>query len=152
VLERLKQKALVHTLGQPFVKESVHVFRDSMQLEFLATGVWSRAEQQGAIMVGPYISKVYHPQVLHEMSQKERLPLAMQRQLQQSYTTLPMIDEAKEVISGCGALGVNPKVIQERLGHANVTITLGRYAHVTESMQHEANKTLNQAFKRSQGG
>jgi integrase len=49
-------------------------------------------------------------------------------------------------------MGVNPKVIQERLGHANVTITLGRYAHVTESMQHEANKTLNQAFKRSLGG
>jgi two-component system, response regulator YesN len=58
--------------------------------------VWNGAEQQGAIVVGPCISKVYHPQVLREMSQKERFPLAMQRQLQQSYTTLPMIDEAKQ--------------------------------------------------------
>jgi two-component system response regulator YesN len=96
VLERLKQKALVHILEQPFVKEQVYVFRDSMQLEFLAAGVWSEAEQQGAIVVGPCISKASHPQVLREMSQKVGLPLAMQRQLQQSYTTLPMIDEAKQ--------------------------------------------------------
>ncbi len=49
-------------------------------------------------------------------------------------------------------MGVNAKVIQERLGHANITITLGRYGHVTESMQYEANKTLNHVFKRTIGG
>ncbi|GAC1660240.1 MAG: hypothetical protein PVS3B1_35560 [Ktedonobacteraceae bacterium] len=49
-------------------------------------------------------------------------------------------------------MGVNPKVIQERLGHANITITLGRYSHVTESMQSEVNTALNQTFKRTLGG
>ncbi len=95
LLERLKQKALVHILEQPFVKEHVYVFHDSIQLEFLAAGVWDGAEHRGVIVVGPCIRKAYHPQVLHEMSQKERLPLAMRRQLQQSYTTLTMLDEAK---------------------------------------------------------
>jgi site-specific recombinase XerD len=31
--------------------------------------------------------------------------------------------------------GVNIKVIQERLGHANINTTLNIYAHLTEGMQ-----------------
>ena len=50
------------------------------------------------------------------------------------------------------SMGVNPKVIQERLGHASVTITLGRYSHVTASMQREANGLLNEAFQRTAEG
>jgi integrase len=34
--------------------------------------------------------------------------------------------------------GVHPKVVSERLGHANVSITLDLYSHVTETMQAEA--------------
>jgi integrase len=34
--------------------------------------------------------------------------------------------------------GVHPKVVSERLGHANVSITLDLYSHVTDSMQVEA--------------
>jgi integrase len=34
--------------------------------------------------------------------------------------------------------GVHPKVVQERLGHANIGITLGTYSHVTAGMQREA--------------
>ncbi len=46
------------------------------------------------------------------------------------------------------AMGVSPKVIQERLGHSNISITLGVYGHVTESMQQEATTKLNEQFKR----
>ena len=34
--------------------------------------------------------------------------------------------------------GVNSKVVQERLGHSTISITLGVYGHVTESMQRDA--------------
>jgi integrase len=34
--------------------------------------------------------------------------------------------------------GVHPKVVQERLGHANVSITLGIYTHVSQSMESDA--------------
>ena len=61
VLKRYKQAALVQVLQQPLVKEHVYVFRDSIQLEFLAAGVWNGAEQQGAIVIGPCISKVRLP-------------------------------------------------------------------------------------------
>jgi integrase len=34
--------------------------------------------------------------------------------------------------------GVHPKVVQERLGHANISITLGVYSHVLEEMDEDA--------------
>ncbi|HLI43430.1 MAG TPA: tyrosine-type recombinase/integrase, partial [Acidimicrobiales bacterium] len=40
------------------------------------------------------------------------------------------------------AAGVNPKVVQEMLGHSHVSITLGIYGHVTPSMGREAGAAL----------
>lgn len=34
--------------------------------------------------------------------------------------------------------GINPKVVQERLGHAHISLTLGTYSHVLPSLQEEA--------------
>ncbi|MCM3789120.1 site-specific integrase [Domibacillus indicus] len=44
---------------------------------------------------------------------------------------------------------VNPKIIQERLGHKNVTVTLNTYSHVLPSMQLEAAGTFDELFKSS---
>ena len=38
--------------------------------------------------------------------------------------------------------GVHPKVVQERLGHADITLTLNTYSHVMPSMQEEAAKKM----------
>lgn len=105
VLERLKQEALLRVLQQPLLKEYVYRFRDPFQLEVLAVGIWNEEEYEGTIAVGPFISKAYHPQLLKETGQKERLPLLMQRQLQQYYNTLTMVDEAK--LSAIGFFLIN---------------------------------------------
>jgi len=34
--------------------------------------------------------------------------------------------------------GIHPKVVQERLGHATISMTLDRYSHVSMSMQEDA--------------
>jgi integrase len=34
--------------------------------------------------------------------------------------------------------GVHPKVVQERLGHANISITLDVYSHVAENVHSDA--------------
>ena len=34
--------------------------------------------------------------------------------------------------------GVHPKVVQERLGHANISVTLDTYSHVLEGLQEDA--------------
>ena len=44
------------------------------------------------------------------------------------------------------SLGVNPKVVQEWLGHSSISITLGTYGHITESMRGQARDRLNELF------
>jgi integrase len=40
------------------------------------------------------------------------------------------------------SLGVNPKVVQERLGHSQITLTLDTYSHVLPHLQEEASTRL----------
>jgi len=39
---------------------------------------------------------------------------------------------------------VNPKVVQERLGHSDITLTLNTYSHVLPAMQEEATEKVDQ--------
>ena len=43
--------------------------------------------------------------------------------------------------------GVNPKVVQERLGHSNITTTMNIYSHVTPTMQEDAMTRLTKYVK-----
>jgi integrase len=46
------------------------------------------------------------------------------------------------------AEGVHPKIVQERLGHSDIAMTLNRYSHVTPHMQTAAAAALETALKR----
>ena len=48
--------------------------------------------------------------------------------------------------------GVHPKVVQERLGHANVSITLDIYSHCTANMQQEAAAKVDEALAEALAG
>jgi integrase len=43
---------------------------------------------------------------------------------------------------------VHPKIVQERLGHADISMTLNRYSHLTPDRQRQAAETLDAAFTR----
>ncbi len=40
---------------------------------------------------------------------------------------------------------INPKIVQERLGHSSITLTLNTYSHVTPGMQELARDALDEA-------
>jgi len=44
------------------------------------------------------------------------------------------------------AEGVNPRVVQERLGHSQVSLTLGTYSHVLPDLQREAAERVGRAL------
>jgi integrase len=44
------------------------------------------------------------------------------------------------------SMGVNPKVVQELLGHSSITMTLDVYSHVLPSMQEDAMNKMNDLF------
>ena len=48
--------------------------------------------------------------------------------------------------------GVHPKVVQERLGHANVGITLDVYSHVSPHMQTDAAEKIDAGMRAAMGG
>ena len=48
------------------------------------------------------------------------------------------------------SLGVHPKVVQEILGHSQITMTMDIYSHVLPSMHEEAMYTLNEAIRKNQ--
>ena len=45
------------------------------------------------------------------------------------------------------AAGIHPKIVQERLGHSNISITLDRYSHVLPGMQEDAVAKVNAALQ-----
>ena len=44
------------------------------------------------------------------------------------------------------AQGVHPKIVQEMLGHASISLTLDTYSHVTPSLQAEAAEKMQAIF------
>ncbi len=44
-------------------------------------------------------------------------------------------------------MGEHPKIVQERLGHSSVGITLDRYNHVTPAMQQDAAARLDKLIE-----
>ena len=44
------------------------------------------------------------------------------------------------------AAGTHPKVVQERLGHATIALTLDTYSHVVSGMQREAAEKLDEVL------
>jgi len=49
------------------------------------------------------------------------------------------------------AAGVHPKVVSERLGHADISLTLSTYSHVLPQMQQEAAAIFDAAMKEKEG-
>jgi integrase len=49
------------------------------------------------------------------------------------------------------AQDIHPKIVQERLGHSDIGMTLNRYSHVTPSMQREAAEALKKAIENANG-
>ena len=50
------------------------------------------------------------------------------------------------------SLGVHPKVVQELLGHTQISMTMNIYSHVLPSMQQDAVSRLNSLLLRREEG
>ena len=63
---------------------------------------------------------------VRQADKKAMLPTVRLHDLRHTHATLAL------------QAGVHPKVVSERLGHANVSITLDTYSHAIPAMQEEA--------------
>lgn len=137
-----KTAAGIRTIPLPDIALEVLKAHKARQLKqrLLCGDAWKNLDLVFCTGVGSYYNQSNHHTTFRKILEAAGLPFIRFHDLRHSAATILL------------SMGVNPKVIQERLGHANVTITLGRYAHLTTSMQNEANSLLNQAFPRTAEG
>ena len=45
------------------------------------------------------------------------------------------------------AKGIHPKIVQERLGHSSITVTLDKYSHLVPGLQQAASNIINDVFE-----
>ena len=91
---------------------------------------WGPDYQDSGLVFTREDGQVLHPDLIRRMFDRHvkaaGLPKVRLHDLRHGWATLAL------------AAGVHPKVVQERLGHANISITLNTYSHVAAGMQEEA--------------
>jgi site-specific recombinase XerD len=78
-------------------------------------------------------------QCLHQIHQGKRLRRVRLHDLRHSHATHLLM------------ANVHPKIVQERLGHANIATTMDLYTHVMPGMQDEAASRIDAALRAAMG-
>ncbi|MBO0782401.1 MAG: site-specific integrase, partial [Ktedonobacteraceae bacterium] len=126
------------TLPQ-FVVDLLHLHRTKqIQVHLKARSTWREQDLVFTTRHGTHYSLTsLHKQFLRLLT-SARLPRMRFHDLRHSAATILL------------GLGVNIKVIQELLGHSDITITLNLYSHVIPGMHKEAMGTLDHFYQQAQ--
>ena len=85
-------------------------------------------------MSGNFVYRDYFRKCFYKIIQKANVPKIKFHDLRHTHATLLLKQ------------GVNPKIVSERLGHSNISMTLSIYSHVLPNMQEDAVKNFAKAF------
>jgi len=86
---------------------------------------------------GPLRRSHFHSQSFKPLLRKAGLPAIRFHDLRHTAATLLLSE------------GVHPKIVQERLGHSQISVTLDTYSHVLPTMQRDAASKLDAVFDRT---
>jgi integrase len=113
-----------------FAVDALHDHRRRMMAEGHAASEWLFCDTKGGpLRKSNFIRKDYKP-----LLKRAGLPSIRFHDLRHTMATLLL------------SLGEHPKVVQERLGHSKISMTLDTYSHVLPNMQREAASKLDQLF------
>ncbi len=101
--------------------------RKRMVAEGHAASPWVFCNQHG----GPLRRSHFHRQDFKPLLKKADLPDIRFHDLRHTSATLLL------------SQGVHPKIVQERLGHSQISVTMDTYSHVLPTMQREAANKMN---------
>ena len=119
---RGRQTTLLDGVGTP--PESAHRLGRSQQQAF------GEAWTDSGYLCTKEDGEPYHPEVVsrsfRQAVKRAMLPMIRPHDLRHTHATLAL------------QAGIHPKVVSERLGHANISITLDTYSHAIPALQEEA--------------
>jgi integrase len=104
--------------------------RNQQEQRLKVGSAWRRHELVFCNAIGDPLGENYIRDKFRECLTEAELPHFRVYDLRHSVATLLM------------GQGLSPKIVSERLGHANINITLGTYSHVLPTMQQEASDKL----------
>jgi integrase len=117
------------------VLEVLEIHRLLQDQERIKAGAnWSEyglvfCNRRGGFIIGEHMAKTFH-----RLLAKAGLPYMRFHDLRYSMATILL------------AAGVHPKVVQERLGHSTIAITMDTYSHVLPSMQQDVARRIGEMF------
>ena len=142
-------RAVVVARGRPHVKEpktaksrrsvdlddgTVAGLRDwrrhQLEERLRAGGAWNAGDWIFTNQLGEPVNPEWVGKRFRKLTAGDELPTITMRQLRHSHATALL------------RAGVHPKVVQERLGHASIGVTLDIYSSVLPTMQREAVERL----------
>jgi integrase len=102
---------------------------------------WRRHQLEEKILLGPGYRDhdLIFPKVTGEPLHPERVSREFDRRVERSnlpHLTLHGLRRTYATVAL--AAGVHPKVVQERLGHSVIAVTLDLYSHTTPTLHNEA--------------
>lgn len=100
-----------------------------------ALETWHENDIVFSNMYGNYLSTTILQTLFKKLLKDAKLPNIRFHDLRHSAATILL------------GMGVHPKVVQELLGHSNISMTMDTYSHVLPSMQSEAMGKMNGLFK-----
>lgn len=116
--------------GIALAEQMVAVLRRHRILQAQESLAAGPAWQDSGLVFVDELGRGYHPQritdLFHEAAATAGLPRIRLYDLRHTSATLALV------------AGVHPKIVQERLGHASIGMTLDIYSHVLAGMQHDA--------------
>jgi integrase len=108
--------------------DSLRRHREAMAAEGLGSVAWVFCNTQGGALRRSH----FHKSVFKPLLKRAGLPAIRFHDLRHTSATLLL------------SAGVHPKVVQERLGHSQISVTLDIYSHVLPTLQREAASKLDQ--------
>ena len=111
--------------------EALKKHRAAIVAEGLADVLWVFCNQSG----NPLRRSHFHAYQFKPLLKRTKLPDIRFHDLRHTSATMLL------------SAGVHPKVVQERLGHAQISVTLDTYSHVLPSMQREAAEKFDEMLK-----
>lgn len=124
----------VITLGKGTIQK-LHTYYDQQQKERVFAGdKWQDTDLIFSTPIGTPLEASNILKIYKKCLKEADLPNLRFHDLRHTAATL-MLQE-----------GINPKVVQERLGHSDISLTLNTYSQVLPSMQEDAAEKLDELF------
>ncbi|HUW79248.1 MAG TPA: site-specific integrase [Candidatus Nanopelagicaceae bacterium] len=109
--------------------------KDQLKQRLVMGSAWA---EHNLVFTGPTGEPLYPDRITRAFSTEVlrlKLPVITLHGLRHTWATIALRE------------GIHPKLVQERLGHANVGITLGIYSHVAPTMHDDAAETVARAVR-----